>query len=98
MVVMGGSTCTDPALAVTDLMMTFERVLADCPTSVALQLVGFGRRRLDVAKPGRPSNLDPSVSSGVNAMTWSRMTVDVVAYAVASASKLSMCTRTSEMS
>ena len=38
---------TDPALAVTDLMIEFERVIANCPPSVALQLVGFGRRRLD---------------------------------------------------
>ena len=44
---MGRSFVTDPALAVTDLMIEFERVIADCPPSVALQLVGFGRRRLD---------------------------------------------------
>ena len=47
---MGGSSVTDPALAVTDLMIEFERVLAECPPSVALQLLGFGRRRLDAVE------------------------------------------------
>ena len=41
------SHTTDPAMAVTDLMIEFDRVLADVPPAVGLQLISFGRRRLD---------------------------------------------------